>query len=170
MNIKLNNSAMGGSSSPKLSDSSSPGIWDTFGGLFGCREVAIVDRLNCRAKKPLQRGGHIRDKAIIEVWPLQKGGCSRQVAIVQTIGFCRLVSIVERGGHCKELVIVERWPLQRGGHCCCTDMAVVERWPLWRGYCYWSFDCRPPSELLMSFKTFKEIILILHIIMIILYQ
>ena len=53
MNIKLNNSAMGGSSSPKLSDSSSPGIWDTFGDLFGCREVAIVDRLNCRGKKPL---------------------------------------------------------------------------------------------------------------------
>ena len=92
------------------------------------------------------------------------------MAIVQTTGFCRVVSIVERGGHCKELVIVERWPLFRK-----VAIAVVQTWllskdgPLWGGYCYWNLDCRTPSELLMSFKTFKEIILILHII-IILYQ
>ena len=126
INLKLKNSIMGASFSPKLSDSSSPGIWDTFGGLFGCREVAIVERLNCRAKKPLQRGRHIRDKAIIEIWPLQRGGCSRQMAIVQTIGFCRVVSIVERGDLCKELVIVERWPLQIGGHCCCIEVFIVQ--------------------------------------------
>lgn len=118
INIKLKNSATGGCSSPKLSDSSSPGIWDTFGGLFGCREVAIVDRLNCRGKKPLQRGGHIIDKAIREVWPLQKGGCSRQVSIVQTIGFCRVYYPLQR-----EVAIVKSWSLQRDGH-------FLERWPL----------------------------------------
>ena len=47
------------------------------------------------------------------------------MAIVQTIGFCRLVSIVERGGHCKELVIVERWPLFRE-----VAIAVVQTWLL----------------------------------------
>ena len=153
-----------------MGGSSSPNYLTTLHLASGIPLVAFLVVEKCRAKKPLQRGGHIRDKAMIEVLPLQRVGCSRQVAIVQTIGFCRLVSIVERGGHCKELVIVERWPLQIGGHCCCTDMAVVERWPLWGGYCYWNFYCRTPSELLMSFKTFKEIILILHIIMRILYQ
>ena len=130
INIKLKNSTTGGCSSPKLSDSSSPGIWDTFGDLFGCREVAIVDRLNCRGKKPLQRGGHIIDKAIRKVWPLQKGGCSRQVSIVQTIGFCRVYYPLQR-----EVAIVKSWSLQRDGHFRQVAIAVVQRCLLYRRDC-----------------------------------
>lgn len=104
--------------------------WDTFGGLLGCREVAIVERLNCRAKKPLQRGGHIRDKAIIEIQPLQRGGCSRQVAIVQTIGFCRVQYPLQR-----EVAIVKSWSLQRDGHFRQVAIAVVQRCLLYRRDC-----------------------------------
>lgn len=124
MNIKLKNSAMGGSSSPKLSDSSSLGyLWWPIGLQRSghCREVkqqseeAIVERW------PYQRQSHYRDLAIVERWLQQIGGHCSDNWLLQSI-----VSIVERGGHCKELVIVERWPLQRGGHCCCIEVFIVQ--------------------------------------------
>ena len=44
-----------------------------------------------------------------------------------------IVAVVERwpllrGGRCGEVAVVERWPLLRGGRC--GEVAVVERWPL----------------------------------------
>jgi len=46
------------------------------------------------------------------------------------------VAVVEwwplwRGGRCGEVAVVERWPLWSGG--CCGEVAGVERWPVWRG-------------------------------------
>ena len=48
--------------------------------------------------------------AVVERWPLWRGGRCREVAVSG------------------EVAVVERWLLWRGGRC--GEVAVVERWPL----------------------------------------
>ena len=48
--------------------------------------------------------------AVLERWPLWRGGCCGEVAIVER-------RALWRGGHCEEVAIVERRALWRGGHC-----------------------------------------------------
>ena len=42
--------------------------------------------------------------AVVERWPLWRGGRCREVAIVESWALWR-------GGHCRELAAVRRWPL-----------------------------------------------------------
>ena len=67
--------------------------------------------------------------AVVERWPLWRGGHCREVAAVERWP-------PWRGGRCEEVAVVDRWPVWRGVHCrevAAFKVAIVERWPPLRG-------------------------------------